>query len=87
MMANNLAYLHQRFADPPSPLYEVRVAINQADVFTDELQALIRQTSGEYIAKRTIDNLMSGRLVRPLMRTVTLIMRALGWRLSWKRVY
>ncbi len=88
---NNLKLLSRdqgyRFGDEPdwTQLYRVRTAINQANLFTFQIQNLVFEQTGKNIAARTIDNLMNGKTKSPQLRTVSLIMTALGYKMEWTR--
>ncbi len=70
-----------RFTDLPetSLLYQVRIAINNSGKSSWD----ITTQCSEYICERTVANLMNGITKRPQLRTVQLIMAALGYRLTW----
>ncbi len=86
---NNIVSLPSgyRFSDEPetSLLYQVRIAINNSNLPYVEIQRLIFQSSGRWMAEQTIANLMNGKTKSPHLRTVSLIMRALGYRLTWQK--
>lgn len=89
MRANNLVYLHRdrgyRFNEPDSLLYHVRIAINDASMSSNALSECVHRETGETVMSTTIDNLMNGRTQKPHLRTVRLIMLALGYHLCWRR--
>jgi hypothetical protein len=88
MKTNNLAYLHRdrgyRFNEPGSLLYQVRIVINDAGLSSRAIAARVLNETGETMNPRTIDRLMNGETQKPLLRTVELIMDALGKRMTWR---
>lgn len=87
--ANNLVLLHRdrgyRHSEPVSLLYQVRIAINDANLSSYAIQDLVEEHSGVYMKTRTIDNLMNGQTTKPRLETVERIMTALGYHMRWSR--
>lgn len=89
MPVTNLAYLYRdsgyRFDEPTSLLYQVRIAINDAQLSSHAIRERIYDATHEYLDPKTIDNLMNGKTQRPQLRTVELIMLGLGHRLVFMK--
>jgi hypothetical protein len=87
-MPNNITNLNRtsgyRFSDlrETSLLYQVRIALNTSNLSSWD----ICTQCDEYICEKTVANLMNGITKRPQLRTVQLIMRALGYRLTWTQI-
>lgn len=69
--------------NPTNLLYQTRIAVNNANLWSWQIQDLIIKEAGEYVAIRTIDNLMDGTTIKPHLRTVELIMYSLGYNLQF----
>lgn len=87
VVPNNLNNLNNvsgyRFTDLPerSLLYQVRIAINNSGLDSWS----IANRCNEYITERAIANLMNGKTKSPHLRTVRLVMKALGYELIWRK--
>jgi hypothetical protein len=90
MRSNNLALLHRdrgyRFGEGGSSLlHQVRIAVNNSGLTSVAISGIVLDWSGETVDRRTIDKIMSGATQLPRLRTVELIMGALGYRLSYTK--